>query len=196
MLLRSIRPFARHPRVRQIVVALPAGFADRPPEWLGTVAGERLRLVPGGATRAESVGAALAAVSPECAVLLVHDAARPFVSPETVDAVVAVAARGTGALPAVAVADTLKRTGSGSTRVVETVDRSDLWRAQTPQGFPRTMLVQAFARVAPEDMPSFTDEASLVEAAGFPVEIVPGDDRNIKVTTAEDFELAEFLADR
>ena len=196
MLLRSIRPFARHPRVRGIVIALPPDSVSNPPEWLASLVSDRLHFVAGGGTRAESVKAALDAIAPECTTVLVHDAARPFVAPEIVDAVIACADAGNGALPAIPVSDTLKRTQPGSPRVTETVSRAGLWRAQTPQGFPRSMIETAYAQAASGEIPAFTDEASLVEAAGFPVEIVPGGDRNIKVTTEDDFALAELLADR
>jgi 2-C-methyl-D-erythritol 4-phosphate cytidylyltransferase len=196
LLLRSIRPFARHPRVREIVIALPAGLASDPPEWLASLASDRLRWVAGGATRAESVKAALDVIDPGCATVLVHDAARPFVAPEIVDAVIACADAGAGAVPAIPVSDTLKRTHPASSRVAETVSRARLWRAQTPQGFPRDMIVEAYERSTAGEVPAFTDEASLVEAAGFPVEVVPGGDRNIKVTTEDDFTLAELLADQ
>lgn len=195
LLLRSLRPFAQHPSVRQIVVALPEEVAEKPPEWLGNLASDRLRLVAGGMTRAESVLAALEALGPECGVVLVHDAARPFVSVETIDAVIDVAAE-CGAVPAVRVSDTIKRGDPDSGRVVETVDRAGLWRAQTPQGFPRQMLERAYAMVWSGDAGAFTDEASLVEAAGFPVRIIPDDARNFKITTTSDLLVAEFLANQ
>jgi 2-C-methyl-D-erythritol 4-phosphate cytidylyltransferase len=194
MLLRSIRPFARHPRVGRVVVALPAEFVETPPAWLDEVAGGRLRLTPGGATRADSVHAALGALDPEFAIVLVHDAARPFVSPETVNAVIERVAQGVSVVPAVPVSDTLKRVGSDGARVLETVDRAPLWRAQTPQGFPRNALVDAFERAGPAGWGDFTDESALVEAAGFPVVVVPDRDGNLKVTTEDDFAMAAFLA--
>jgi 2-C-methyl-D-erythritol 4-phosphate cytidylyltransferase len=194
MLLRGIRPFARNPRVREIVVALPGDRVEHPPEWLGAIVGDRLRLAAGGATRAESVRAALDALDPACTIVLVHDAARPFVSPEIVDSVIDAAAAGVGALPGVPVADTLKRTAGPPGAVLETVARSGLWRAQTPQGFPRTMIEEAYRRSG-ETAGTYTDDASLVEAAGFPVKVVPGSDRNFKVTTDADFRLAELVAE-
>jgi 2-C-methyl-D-erythritol 4-phosphate cytidylyltransferase len=194
MLLRAIRPYAQHPRVRQIVVALPPELAAHPPAWLGDLAAERLRLVAGGATRADSVAAALAALHPACRVVLVHDAARPFVGPETIDAVIAVAQSGAGAVAGVPVADTLKRVAEADDRVTETVDRRGLWRAQTPQGFPRTMLEEAYA--ARGALPDPTDDAQLVERLGHPVRIVPDRTTNIKVTSPDDFALAEALASR
>ena len=95
MLLRALRPFTSHPEVVQVVVALPAADADHPPEWLAKLCGERLALIAGGELRAHSVRAGLRALSPAAAVVLVHDAARPFVSRTTIDAVIA-RARGGG----------------------------------------------------------------------------------------------------
>ncbi len=196
LLLRAIRPFAQHPRACHIVVALPAEHAAAPPPWLQEVTGGRLSLVSGGDTRAASVRCALAALPPECTLVLVHDAVRPFVTQETIDAVIEAAGRGTAAVPAVPVADTLKRVEQGTPRVVETVERAGLWRAQTPQGFPRQMLEEAFERAAASGDWSFTDEAALVEAAGNPVVVVPDRNSNIKVTTTEDFALAEAMLTR
>ena len=196
MLLRSIRPFARHPRVGGIVVALPADVVTRPPAWLDEVAGERLQLVAGGPTRADSVHAALAALRPDLAIVLVHDAARPFVAQETVDAVIERAVRGVSAVPGMPVSDTIKRVGPDGVHVLETVDRSPLWRAQTPQAFPRNVLAAAFAYAGQAGRGTFTDEAALVQAAGFPVEMVPDREGNIKVTTEGDFAMADCLAGR
>ncbi|MDH3496069.1 MAG: 2-C-methyl-D-erythritol 4-phosphate cytidylyltransferase [Gemmatimonadota bacterium] len=192
MLLRAIRPFAQHPRVRQIVVALPAEFVTAPPPWLDGLVGARLRTVPGGETRAASVRAALAALEPACTLVLVHDAARPFVSPGEIDAIIEAAAQG-AALLAVPVSDTLKAAGDGPL-VRRTVARDGLWRALTPQGFPRAVLEAAYARTS--DAEAATDDAALVEALGQPVRLVPGRTTNLKITTPEDFELAEALARR
>ena len=201
MLLRALRPFTGHPEVRHVVVALPPGYAERPPEWLSKVRGERLGLVAGGAQRADSVRAALAALPPDAVVVLVHDAARPFVSRGTIDAVIARARAGVGAVAAVPVSDTLKEVGQGreraTPRVLRTVDRERIWRAQTPQGFPRQMLDDAYAQLAPgftspESTPS--DDAEVCERAGLAVELVPDSPYNIKITTADDFRIAEALA--
>jgi 2-C-methyl-D-erythritol 4-phosphate cytidylyltransferase/2-C-methyl-D-erythritol 2,4-cyclodiphosphate synthase len=196
MLLRSIRPFAAHPRVGRIVVALPDAFAASPHEWLATVAGERLRITHGGVTRAGSVRAALAVLDSELATVLVHDAARPFVSPETVDAVIGLASEGNAVVPGVPVSETLKRVAGTERRVVATVDRGDLWRARTPQGFPRAMLEEAFRTARDGSWAHFTDEAALVESAGFAVLVVPDREGNVKITTEEDFAVAEYLATR
>jgi len=190
MLLRAIRPFAAHPRVRAIVVALPADAAEQPPDWLAPLLGDRLRVVPGGATRAASVRAALSALDPQCEIVLVHDAARPFVATDEIEAVVAAAEQGSGAVAAIPVSDTLKRSADGQ-RITATEPRHGLWRALTPQGFPRALLEDAY-RTAGELEP--TDDAALVEAAGGTVVLVPGRTTNIKVTTADDFAVAEAMA--
>jgi 2-C-methyl-D-erythritol 4-phosphate cytidylyltransferase len=138
------------------------------------------------------VRAGLAALAPGARVVLVHDAARPFVSRETIDEVLARARAGVGAAAAVPVSDTVKEVVNGN-RVARTVARDRLWRAQTPQGFPRDMLEQAYERLRPDDPPP-TDDAELCERAGFPVEVVADSPHNLKVTTTDDFRLAEALA--
>jgi 2-C-methyl-D-erythritol 4-phosphate cytidylyltransferase len=195
MLLRALRQFIGHPEVRQVVVALPPGYAERPPDWLGKLRGERLEFVPGGAQRVDSVRAALAALPDDATTILIHDAARPFVSRETIDAVIARARAGVGAIAAVPTSDTLKEVGQG-VRITRTVDRERIWRAQTPQGFPREMLRDAYAQLgggtANGGAPS--DDAEVCERAGFPVELIPDSPYNFKITTPDDFRIAEALA--
>ena len=191
MLLRALRPFARHPRVWSIVVALPEPDATAPPDWLGELIGDRLRVVPGGATRRESVGCALRALDPACTVVLVHDAARPFVTLDDIDAIIEAVDAGRAAIVALPVSDTLKR-ADADYRIVETVPRERLWRAQTPQGFPRTLLERAYEEPA-RAAKAATDDAALVEVLGADVMVVPGRTANLKVTTPEDFRLAEAL---
>ena len=191
MLLRALRPFTSHPDVALVVIAVPAGVAARPPEWLATLVGERLALVAGGASRAQSVRAGLAALPAGAGVVLVHDGARPFVSRETIDAVIAKARAGVGAIAAVPLNDTVKEVVEGN-RITKTVSRERLWRAQTPQAFPRDMIERAYALLANGDAAS--DDATLCERAGLPVEVVPDTAYNFKVTTADDFRIAEALA--
>lgn len=192
MLLRSLRQFTSHPAVVQVVVALPSGFVKHPPEWLDKVlGGERLKLVSGGETRAKSVQAGMAALEPEATVVLIHDAARPFVTRDTVDAVVETARSGVGAVAAIPMGDTVKEVGDGG-GVLRTVPRGTLWRAQTPQGFPRQLLAAAYKQWSTKEPP--TDDAEVYERAGLQVKVVPDSPYNIKVTTADDFRLAEALA--
>jgi 2-C-methyl-D-erythritol 4-phosphate cytidylyltransferase len=142
----------------------------------------------------DSVRAGLSALSPDCKVVLVHDAARPFVDRAVIDEVIRHARAGEGAVPAVQVSDTLKEATAGdATLIRRTRPRARLWRAQTPQGFPRAVLERAHARAA-RDGHRATDDAALVEALGIPVRLVRDSHRNIKVTTQEDLALAELLA--
>jgi 2-C-methyl-D-erythritol 4-phosphate cytidylyltransferase len=195
MLLRALRPFTSHPDVAQVVVALPKGFAEHPPEWLGRVTGERLALVTGGETRSASVRAALRALAADLGSVLVHDGARPFVSRTTVDAIIARVRGGVGAVAALPMSDTVKEVVEGS-RIARTVARDRLWRAQTPQGFPRAWLDQVYARRdgGGASADAATDDAELCEHAGFPVEVVADLPHNLKITTPDDFRVAEALA--
>jgi 2-C-methyl-D-erythritol 4-phosphate cytidylyltransferase/2-C-methyl-D-erythritol 2,4-cyclodiphosphate synthase len=140
-------------------------------------------VVAGGAERSDSVRAGVAAADAE--VVLVHDAARPLVSPALVDAVAAAAAEHGAAVPVMPVADTLRRATGG------TVERDGLLHAQTPQGARRQALLDAFAAA---DGASFTDEATLLEAHGIRVATVPGEPANIKVTEPADLELVRTIA--
>jgi 2-C-methyl-D-erythritol 4-phosphate cytidylyltransferase len=197
MLLRALRAFIGHPEVRQVIVVLPPGYAERPPDWLGKLRGERLGFVPGGAQRADSVRAGVTALPSDATVILVHDAARPFVSRGTIDAVIARARAGVGAVAAVPSSDTLKEVGSSqqlTPRVSRTVDRDRIWRAQTPQGFPRAMLASAYPQLSGNGGVTPSDDAEVCERAGYPVELIPDSPYNFKVTTADDFRIAEALA--
>ena len=191
MLLRALRPFLGHPRVAAIVVVLPPEDAAAPPPWLASAAPGRLAFAAGGEQRQQSVARGLAALPEACAVVLVHDAARPFADRALIDRVLAVADLGGVAVPAMPVADTLKETDAAGL-VIRTVPRERLVAVQTPQGFPRATLMAAHRR-ARGDV-SATDDATLCERFGAAVRIVAGSRRNIKVTTAEDFAIADALA--
>ncbi|MGI9032897.1 MAG: 2-C-methyl-D-erythritol 4-phosphate cytidylyltransferase [Acidimicrobiales bacterium] len=148
-------------------------------------------VVSGGATRTESVRAGLAVVPAEAEVVVVHDAARPFATPELFQAVIAAVGKGAdGAIPALTMADTMKRVRDGT--VVDTVDRADLVAVQTPQAFAAAMLRRAYGQVG-----EATDDAALVEATGGRVVVVAGDPANLKLTSAGDLVRAEqWLASR
>jgi 2-C-methyl-D-erythritol 4-phosphate cytidylyltransferase len=148
--------------------------------------------VTGGASRAESVRVGLDEVPADAAVVLVHDAARPVVPPEVVERLLAALGEGfDGAVPGLPLSDTVKRTAGGI--VVETLARDQLVAVQTPQAFVASVLRAAFA--AGGDLSLATDCASLVEAAGGRVKVVPGDERLLKVTTRADLARVEgFLS--
>ena len=180
-------PIAGRPCARWAAEALaghtellqPIGDAALLDAALGELA--HLPSVPGGAARQDSVRAGLEALAPhDPDVVLIHDAARPFVPPGTVPALLAALAELPGAIPAVPVADTLKRASGG--RIEATVARDGLYRAQTPQAF-RFATLLGLHRAAPSGS---TDDAALLEAAGLAVGLVPGDERNVKLTYPED----------
>jgi 2-C-methyl-D-erythritol 4-phosphate cytidylyltransferase len=194
----SIDAFRACGRVRSIVVAAPAGH-------VGDLAGHDLAVVPGGATRAQSVANALEAVG--TGYVAIHDAARPLLTPELVEALVADLDANpdvAGVIAAAPVTDTVKRavenlSGQSSTNTVpnrplvieRTEDRNGLWAAQTPQVFRTDVLRESLA--AAERPEEATDESMLVEAVGGTVLIHPVADPNPKVTTPLDLEVADLL---
>jgi len=146
-----LRPFTGHPEVRQVIVALPPGYAERPPEWLAKLRGERLGLVPGGAQRADSVRAGLEALPADSAIILVHDAARPFVSRGTIDAVIARARAGVAPWRPCRRRTRSKRSRKarpGPRRASRApVDRERIWRAQDTARIPPADVRDAYAQL-------------------------------------------------
>ena len=192
MLLHSIHAFERRPDVAQIVAVLPRSHAGDPPPWIFQSDLERLLVGVGGAERGDSVWSGIEDLEEECRIVVVHDAARPLVTDDTIDRVIAAARQGVSAVAALPVTDTLKEVDDQQ-RVVRTVDRERYWRVQTPQAFPRDVIEEAY-RAALRERRYATDDAALVERIGHPVVVVRGAERAMKVTGARDFALLEALA--
>lgn len=169
----------------EIVVVAPA---DRIPAVMRLVEGHRVRVVAGGATRTASSWAALDAL-PDAQIIAIHDAARPFAPPSLFAKLVEVARTSGSAVPGLAVAETVRRADEAG-RAMEEVDRSGLWTAQTPQVFQRELLERARAAAGQR---AFTDDAAAVIALGLDVRLVPGDRRNLKLTSSEDLSYAREL---
>ncbi len=195
ILLRSVRAFATHPSIAEVIVALPDELAANPPAYLQS---PRVRIVAGGARRQDSVANAFRAASASSDVIVVHDAARPFASAALIERTIAIAAESGAAVAAAPARDTVKFVagpGEGpaeagyDVRVLETLPRERVFLAQTPQAFRRGVLADAL-RLA-EDA---TDEATLAEKAGHCVRIVEGEATNIKITTPDDLAMAEAIA--
>ncbi|MDP9102080.1 MAG: 2-C-methyl-D-erythritol 4-phosphate cytidylyltransferase [Actinomycetota bacterium] len=185
LLVHAVRGLRLAPSVEVIVVAAPR-------EWAAEVAAMLtsfdIVVVPGGEQRQESVALALTALPPEVDLVLVHDAARCLTPPDVVERVVAALRAGAEAVvPVVPLADTVKRVADG--RVAETLDRSALRAAQTPQGFRRDLLTAAHR----SGSGSVTDDAGMVEALGHTVTLVTGSDEAFKVTGPQDLLLAEAV---
>src|SRR5216684_2273490 len=187
VLRHAVAAFATHVRITDVQVvirdedsrifaAAVSGLAVLPP-------------VPGGAERQDSVRLGLEALVPhDPARVLIHDAARPFPDPALIDRVLDALDRAPAAIPALPLGDTLKRVADGAVR--ETVDRAQLWRAQTPQGFHFPAILAAHRAVAGQVL---TDDAAVAEAAGMAPIVVLGSEDNLKVTTAQDLAAAERL---
>jgi 2-C-methyl-D-erythritol 4-phosphate cytidylyltransferase len=190
-LLHSLQTFMARPDVISVVCVLPREYAADPPPWIFQCDIERLMISIGGRTRTESVYNGLEDLPDEAAVVLIHDAARPLVGDETIDRVVTAVRGGTCAIAALPVVDTLKEVDETG-MIVRTVERERLWRAQTPQGFPRETIVRAH-REARQQRLSATDDAALCERLGIPVQVVRGSERAMKITEDADFARAEAM---
>jgi 2-C-methyl-D-erythritol 4-phosphate cytidylyltransferase/2-C-methyl-D-erythritol 2,4-cyclodiphosphate synthase len=195
VLVHGLRPFVAHPLIKEIAVVIHPEDGDLYKESV-TPFGDRLcPPVMGGATRQESVRRgleALAARSPTS--VLIHDAARPFVDEATISRVLDGLDRYAGVIAAEPVTDTLKRKGSDDPLIRGTLERAGLWRAQTPQGFRFDAILEAHRKAAAAGELAFTDDAGLAEWAGLDVALVRGSGHNMKLTSAEDFAMAERLA--
>ncbi len=187
VLRHSLRTFSQHPAIAGVRAVIHPD--DRP---LYDHAAQGLRLLPpvfGGAARQESVMRGLESLASEQAdAVLIHDGARPLVSARLIDGVLAQLATAPGAIAAIPVRDTLKR-GSG-TAITDTVDRRNLWRAQTPQGFHYTAIVQAHRAATGAEL---TDDAHVAERGGMKVALVEDSEDNLKITTPDDLVRAERI---
>lgn len=192
MLLHSIQTFQARADVAMVVCVLPRDHVGDPPPWIFQSDADRLLLSVGGRERSESVTNGLEDLPSECEIVVIHDAARPLVTSETIGRVIDEARQGNGAVAALPVIDTLKRVDS-SGKIVETVDRFGLWRAQTPQAFPRKAIERALREARAADRIA-TDDAALCEQIGLPVVVVRGSERALKITEENDFALAEALS--
>ena len=198
ILIHTLRKFAVSPRVTEILVALReneiAGFRARLEKEAKDVLQKKVELVVGGEHRQHSVANALAAVkAADDDIVLVHDAVRPFVTAEIIEEVIQGAEKYGAAIAGMPAVDTVKqveRTAEGAL-ITATIPRERVVMAQTPQGFRYSVIRKAFDEAAADEFMG-TDEASLVERSGHEVAVVMGSPRNIKITTPNDMELAEF----
>jgi len=192
MLARTIGAFAARPGIDDVVVVIHPDDAALYAEASAPFADRLLPPVTGGARRQDSVLAGLEALAAhKTDRVLIHDAARPFVDADLIGRVIACLDSHAGALPCLPVTDTLKRGQAG--RVMGTVARDDLWRAQTPQGFKFDAILAAHRAAAVDDSREFTDDAAIAEWFGLDVALVEGSEHNRKLTTAEDLKIADEM---
>lgn len=182
LLERSVDVFAQSDEIDEIVVALPAAVAASPPAFLANCR-KPTTVVAGGSDRQASVANAFARVAPQTDVVIIHDAARPFVTTDLIRRTLDAAVQHGAAIAAIPARDTVKQiAATGERVVVATLPRETIFLAQTPQAFKRDLL----ARALEQPGVAVTDEAMLIEQAGFTVHLVEGDPRNVKVTTQHD----------
>jgi 2-C-methyl-D-erythritol 4-phosphate cytidylyltransferase len=191
VIIHTLKKFEASAEIQQVVVVLPPQDAAGFLELAGKYGLKKLtRVIPGGATRAQSVWRGLQSLRPTTDIVAVHDGVRPFVSPEEIDATVRAARENGAAILVSPVTDTIKQVEGG--RVSATIDRLTLRRALTPQCFRFELLRRAFERAGNLDN-SITDESFLVEKLGEPVILVEGSTKNIKLTQPEDLITGERL---
>jgi 2-C-methyl-D-erythritol 4-phosphate cytidylyltransferase/2-C-methyl-D-erythritol 2,4-cyclodiphosphate synthase len=184
ILERSVEAFVRSEVITDLAIALPSELAAAPPAYLRAGA-KPVVIVEGGSRRQDSVRRAFEQVAAAADVVVIHDAARPLVSADLIRRTVEAAAASGAAIAALRASDTVKRAGPDG-RIVATLPRDEIYLAQTPQAFRTNVLRDALAIDG-----DATDEAALAERAGHHVQIVDGDPRNLKITTAADLEIAE-----
>ena len=193
ILVHTLRRFVPVEAVRRIVVVVAAEREALCRDMLHTHGPwpQPITIAHGGAERQDSVRNGLAALEPRCEIVVIHDAARPFIGVEAIQRSIDAAAKVGSAVVATPVRDTIKRADAQRT-IRETVSRHDLWLAQTPQTF-QVAVIRAAHRWARQQDITGTDDATLVEQMGRPVRLVPGDALNFKITTPDDLALAQAV---
>lgn len=195
ILVHTVERFLGVSSIRHIAVALPAAYLESAEQAFRKHFSEEQcrRLIPvaGGDTRQQSVLAGLNGLPGETGIVLVHDGARPFVSSSLIQQCIRAAEQYGAAIAAIPVRDTIKRVNDRG-EVTATIDRGNLWQAQTPQAMAANLLRRAYEYAAANNFAG-TDEASLLEHAGIPVRIVEGSEQNIKITRPDDLQLAENI---
>jgi len=187
LLDRTVSLFLGHPRIDEVIVALPSELISNPPECVRRSLEKPLRIVAGGGRRQDSVANAFGAIADRSELIVIHDAARPFASPGLIDRTIEAAAESGAAIAATAARDTVKQGERGLIRA--TLPRDTIFLAQTPQAFRRDVLRDALASSG-----DATDEAELAERAGHLVRLVEGEATNIKITTQDDVAVAQAMA--
>lgn len=191
LLLRTVRLFDEHPRISEIIVAVPEADVDDLAATFSAHPFQKLHdVVAGGPSRQASVARCLEAAPRDTDIVLVHDAVRPFLPPDRIDAVIAAVETHGAAAPALPVSDTLRRGADGN--FAEPVRRSGLFGMQTPQGFRLDWFAEAHAQAKRSGFET-TDDVGLIQRIGRGVRIVEGSALNFKVTTAADWVLAQAL---
>ncbi len=193
LILKTLHPFLTSKQISSCVLVVPKSAVDSVKKELAMLSPEKkIHVIPGGNRRQDSVRLGVEAAE-EADVIVVHDAVRPFISREWISQVIERCGDHDGAIVALPVSDTLKKVVDG--KISKTVNREDIWQAQTPQAFRRDLLLNVYDTVDWENV-HVTDEAQLFEIVGNTVAIVPGSSENIKITTQDDWQKAEIILEQ
>jgi 2-C-methyl-D-erythritol 4-phosphate cytidylyltransferase len=194
LFIHTLRSLLAAPSISGAILVIPSAQKARAAEWIESLGPWRcpVQIVPGGVERQDSVRAGLAAADTD--LIAVHDAARPFIDADVVEAAIDAAAEHGASIVAAAATDTTKRVDSDGW-IVTTIPRQDVWLAQTPQIFLADVLREAHANAMQLNLTA-TDDSALVERLGYRVRVVPGNPENRKITTAADLRWAEWMIDQ
>ncbi|MCL2365203.1 MAG: 2-C-methyl-D-erythritol 4-phosphate cytidylyltransferase [Defluviitaleaceae bacterium] len=191
VLENAVAAFEKSPCIDEIILTAPANYITQLQQTLRRFT-KVTRIIAGRNTRAQSIREAIHAIHPASDMILIHDGVRPLVSTALIAAIAQAARQYGAAIPGLPCVETLKQVNA-SGEITATVDRARLWQVQTPQGFNRALLCTAYENIA--DISHLTDDASLIEANGGTVYIIPGEKRNLKITTPEDMQIANAILD-
>ncbi len=193
IIFHTLEKFFQLPAIKEIILVVNReDLSSVTEKWSNRLKDYKVsKIVPGGKRRQDSVYEGLLHMNAETDIVLVHDGVRPMVTRNIIETVIEKADEHGAAIVATQMKSTVKKVDQ-NLNIIETVPRNNLWLAQTPQGFQKNILLNAYDKMRKTDT-EFTDDAEVVEKSGQQVKIVPGSDDNIKITTREDLQLAESL---
>ncbi len=199
LLAHSLKTFERCGQIGEIIITAPEGYAERAEEIADKFGASKAKVIAGGKTRFESARLGFEQTKKDAEVVVFHDAARPFAEPRHIAGAICGALDFGAAVTAIILDDSIKKTHIVSGRrndryVKKTVARADVWRAQTPQAFRRELLAGIYDNFSGDPL-EIGDEATLFERTGGEIIVIAGDRRNMKITTEEDFIIAEAIAE-
>ncbi len=192
--LYSLQHFTNNNLIDEIALVVP-GELQKIISTETTELNYYITVVSGGALRQDSVLSGIQALSSDCDIICIHDAARPFIPDSLIQNTIIVCEKNDGAIAAVPSNDTVKKVAEESNLIKSTIPRNTVWLAQTPQTFHRKPLIEALTNAGDNNI-KVTDEASLLESLNYSVVVVEGNARNIKITNQDDWEFAEFLLEK
>ncbi|NOG82335.1 MAG: 2-C-methyl-D-erythritol 4-phosphate cytidylyltransferase [Planctomycetes bacterium] len=193
IIFHTLEKFFEIPEIKEIILVVNKDdVSSVTEEWSSTLKNYKVsKIIPGGKRRQDSVYQGILQINVDTEIVLVHDGVRPMVNRNTIETVIKKAEEHGAAIVATQMKSTVKKSAP-DLNIIETVPRHNLWMAQTPQGFRRNILLNAYSNIKNTDI-EYTDDAEVVEKSGYTVKIVSGSDDNIKITTREDLQLAESL---